>query len=245
MRATSSTISGEPSPGSPSDAAGTPRRTLALVLWLVLAALQITVAFVAQIGGTDAGGGGEEPLFSWALGAGSLVIYGILVVLTASVARLDPSPWKAVGLRGFAPRALWLVAGVVVASLIVSAVLEPLLHAGREQGLEPERWDPDKAAPFLFNALVIVTVVPFTEELFYRGLGVHVFRPLGAGVAIVATALAFGLAHGILVALPALGFFGLLLAWLRLRTDSVWPCVIAHGAYNGLGILAFFVTSTS
>jgi membrane protease YdiL (CAAX protease family) len=61
----------------------------------------------------------------------------------------------------------------------------------------------------------------------------------------VATALAFGLAHGILVGIPALGFFGLLLAWLRLRTESVWPCVLAHGVYNGLGILAFFVTSTS
>jgi membrane protease YdiL (CAAX protease family) len=55
----------------------------------------------------------------------------------------------------------------------------------------------------------------------------------------------FGLAHGILVALPVLGFFGLALAWLRLRTGSVWPCVIAHAAYNALGITAFFVTSTS
>jgi membrane protease YdiL (CAAX protease family) len=212
----------------------------------VLAALQITVAFAAQLGDADSDGDGDgEPLYSWSLGVGSLVIYGILVVLTASIARLDPAPRDAMGLRAFAPRSLWLVAGVVVASLAVSALLEPLLHAGREQGLEPERWDPDRAAPFLFNALIIVTVVPFTEELFYRGLGCHVFRPLGAWVAVVATALAFGLAHGILVGIPALGFFGLLLAWLRLRTESVWPCVLAHGVYNGLGILAFFVTSTS
>jgi membrane protease YdiL (CAAX protease family) len=64
-------------------------------------------------------------------------------------------------------------------------------------------------------------------------------------VAIVATAVIFALAHGILAALPALGFFGLLLAWLRLRAESVWPGVIAHSLYNGLGILAFFLTSTS
>jgi membrane protease YdiL (CAAX protease family) len=89
-----------------------------------------------------------------------------------------------------------------------------------------------------------VTVVPFAEELFFRGLGVRALTILGSLVAAVGSAVLFGLAHGILVALPALGFFGLALAWLRLRTDSVWPGVVAHAVYNGLGVLAFFITST-
>lgn len=232
MPTTSSTTSAERSPDS--------RRALPLVLWLALAALQIAVSFAVQ---ADGSGGDGEPLYSYSLGVGSLVLYGILVALTLGIARLDLNPRAALGLRRFPPRTLWLVVGIVLVSIVVSAVLEPVLHAGEEQGLEPERWDPGKTAPFVFNAAIIVTVVPFAEELFYRGLGVHVLRLLGAAVSVAGTAVIFGLAHGILVALPALGLFGALLAWLRLRAGSVWPAVIAHAVYNGLGIAAFFVTS--
>ncbi|MCC6224335.1 MAG: CPBP family intramembrane metalloprotease [Thermoleophilia bacterium] len=211
----------------------------ALALWLALAGLQIAAAFALGAGG-DTGGDGE-PLYGYSLAVGSLFIYGILAGLSLWVASLSPGRLRSLGLRRFPPRALPLVAGIVLLALIVSAALEPVLHAGREQGLEPAAWRPDRIVPFVLNATVIVTVVPFTEELFYRGLGVSVLRVAGVPLAIVGTAVAFGLAHGILAALPALGFFGLLLAWLRVRTDSVWPCVLAHAAYNGLGVAAFFV----
>ena len=236
MPTTSSRTSAERSPAS--------RASLALALWLLVAGLQITAAF--SLGGNGSSdSGGSDVLYRYSLAVGSLVLYGILVAVTFWIASLHPDRFSALGLRRFSPRALWLVAAVVVVSLIVSGVLEPILHAGREQGLEPDRWRPDRAVPFFLNALVIVSVVPFAEELFYRGLGVRVFQVFGTLVAIVSTALIFGLAHGILVGLPALGFFGLCLAWLRARTDSVWPGVIAHALYNGLGVAAFFVTSTS
>jgi hypothetical protein len=60
---------------------------------------------------------------------------------------------------------------------------------------------------------------------------------MGGFVSIVGTALVFALAHGIFVAVPALGIFALALAWLRWRTESVWPGVIAHAAYNFLGVI--------
>jgi membrane protease YdiL (CAAX protease family) len=60
---------------------------------------------------------------------------------------------------------------------------------------------------------------------------------------VVGTAVAFGLAHGILVALPPLIVFGLGLAWVRLRSDSVWPGFIAHAAYNAVGIALAVATS--
>lgn len=238
-------------PGTPSNdtiARGSERPVgskamLALGLWLLVAGIQIATVFA--LGPEDRDETASEPLYEYSLAAGSLVIYGILVGVTFWIASVYPDRLAALGLRRFPARALWLVLGVVVVSLIVSIALEPVLHAGREQGLEPEEWQPEKAAPFLVNAIVIVTIVPFAEELFFRGLGVRVFTILGGVGATVATALVFGLAHGILVALPALGFFGLALAWLRLRTDSVWPGVVAHGLYNAIGVAAFFVTSSS
>ena len=41
----------------------------------------------------------------------------------------------------------------------------------------------------------------------------------------------------------ALVVFGLGLAWVRERSDSVWPGFIAHAAYNAIGIAISVATS--
>jgi hypothetical protein len=124
--------------------------------------------------------------------------------------------------------------------LILAQALEPLLHAGERQGLEPSEWRPDRAAAFALNALVVSTIVPFAEELFFRGVGVRAFLPFGSVGAIAITAITFGLGHGLLVALPVLVPFGLALGWVRLRADSVWPGICAHGFYNGSALLVVY-----
>jgi membrane protease YdiL (CAAX protease family) len=215
------------------------RDRLALALWLVLAGLQIAASFAISGDSTDGG----SPIYEYSLGVGSIVLYGILAALTFGIAQLYPSPRDALGLRSFAPRWIGYAALVVVLSLVVGAALEPILHGGEEQGLVPDEWRSDKLAPFLFNAVVIVTVVPFVEELFYRGLGVRALGIFGGAVSVLGSALVFGFAHGILAALPPLAFFGLGLAWVRLKSDSVWPGVIAHASYNGLALLVAALTA--
>ena len=80
-----------------------------------------------------------------------------------------------------------------------------VLEAGEEQGLVPEEWDPDRAAQFVANFVVVAAVAPIVEELTYRGLGLAVTRDRwGMWPAIAITSVAFGLAHGLLVALPVL-----------------------------------------
>jgi membrane protease YdiL (CAAX protease family) len=82
-------------------------------------------------------------------------------------------------------------------------------------------------------------VAPFVEELTYRGLGFAAVRDAhGAAAAIVITALAFGLAHGLVEALPVLTIFGAILAWLRLRTESVYPTMMLHSLFNGIALIA-------
>ena len=63
------------------------------------------------------------------------------------------------------------------------------------------------------------------------------FLPYGAGVAILVTGVLFGAAHGLLVALPVLAVFGIVVGWLRVRTDSVYPPMLLHGTFNGLALL--------
>ena len=122
---------------------------------------------------------------------------------------------------------------------VIGAILNVFLKAGEEQGLVPDGWDSSRAAPFVANFIVVAVVAPFVEELTYRGLGFAAVRDAhGAAAAIVVTALAFGLAHGLVVALPVLSIFGAILAWLRLRTESVYPTMILHALFNGIALIA-------
>ena len=87
---------------------------------------------------------------------------------------------------------------------VVSAALEPLLHAGEEQGLAPDEWITEPLARIRpERRSSSYSSRRSSEEVFYRGLGVRVLGFLGRFVAIGGTALVFALAHGILVAVPA------------------------------------------
>jgi membrane protease YdiL (CAAX protease family) len=212
-----------------------PRDAVALVAWLAVAAGLIALAF----------GQPEIPrdlVYRYEFALSTVVAFTLLLALTFMISLAYHDPLPAVGIRTFSWRWLWIALGLIVLAVIVSIVLEPILHAGRDQGLAPERWQPDRAPAFITNAIVIATVVPLGEELFFRGLGVRALAPLGNVVAVVTTALVFALAHGFLTGLPPLFLFGLAVAWVRVRSGSVWPGVIAHGAYNLLGIAAIVLT---
>jgi hypothetical protein len=210
----------------------------ALAAWLVVVAIQVGLAFWSQtLEGSD-----TEPLYEYDLAIGSFIAYGILIGITFWIASAYRDRTEALGLRPYAWRWLGIAVGVVIVSVILAAALEPLLHAGEEQGLSPDEWRPERVNAFLLNSIVLVTLTPFAEELFFRGLGVRVLGFLGSIGAIVGTAFAFGLAHGLLVALPSLVVFGVGLAWVRIRAESVWPGVIAHSAYNGVALALLFAT---
>ena len=116
------------------------------------------------------------------------------------------------------------------------------LDAEDEQGLTPEEWDSSRLGPYAANFVAIAIVGPIVEELTYRGAGMTLFLRYGAAVAIVVTALGFGLGHGLVVALPALVFFGLVTAFLRLRTDSVYPSMLVHCAFNATSLILAVTT---
>jgi uncharacterized protein len=233
MEMTSSPTSSRPSAGS--------RQIGALAAWLVLVAIQIALAFSAT--SNDDAIRDPDPLFSWELAVGGTIVYAIVVALTFAIVKSYPMDvGEALGLKRFRSRWIWIALGVAVISLIVAGIAEPFLHGAEEQGLEPGEWQPDRAGAFVANSFVVVLIAPFAEELFFRGLGVRVLRFLGPAVAIGGTAVLFGLAHGIFGALPPLIFFGMGLAWVRYRSDSLWPCFISHAAFNGAGIAIAIAT---
>jgi membrane protease YdiL (CAAX protease family) len=232
MPTTSSPTSARPSIGSSRSAAAA---------WSGVAIVLIALGFA----GTSAGGTDEDILYEYGFAIGSVLVYGILVAVTFGIASLLGRPLPALGLKVFAWRWLWIAVGLIFLVLVLGQLLEPLLHAGEKQGFAPEDWRPDRADAFALNAGVAATVVPFAEELFFRGLGVRALLPFGGVAAVVISAFAFGLGHGLLSALPVLVPFALALGWVRLHSDSVWPGVLAHGFYNGAALLYLYFELTN
>ena len=85
---------------------------------------------------------------------------------------------------------------------------------------------------------MIALLVPFSEEVTFRGLGYKLLERFGRPAAILLVGLTFGLAHGLVEALPVLVPFGAALAYVRARTGSIYPGMIVHGVFNGLVLLA-------
>jgi hypothetical protein len=216
------------------------RRGWALGLWLALAALLVLGGFYGQ----SQGPAESDILYDAGLAVSGLVGYGLLILVTLAIGRLYRRPLDALGFRRFRMRWVWIGLGLVLLTLIVGAILEPVLHGGREQGITASGWEPEHATAFALNCVVLVLFGPFAEEVFFRGLGVRALGVFGGLVAIVVSGIVFGLAHGILGALPPLALFGIALGWVRFRSASVWPSYIAHATYNGLAILILVLSWT-
>jgi membrane protease YdiL (CAAX protease family) len=178
-------------------------------------------------------------LYQWSTAAGGLVQYGIILAAVLALARgIAPAT---LGLRrpGSWRRAAGWTFLALVSIWIIGAVLNVFLEAGEEQGLVPNAWDPDRAAAFAANFVVVALVAPFVEELTYRGLGFAAVRDaFGAAAAVAVTGIAFGLAHGLVIALPVLTIFGVILALLRLKTASLYPPIALHALFNGAALVA-------
>ena len=89
--------------------------------------------------------------------------------------------------------------------------------------------------PDALSLVSIGLVAPVFEELLFRGLILQGFlRHYSRPIAILASAALFAVAHLNPVQLIPPFALGVIYAWLRLRTGSLWPCVVAHALNNSL-----------
>jgi CAAX protease family protein len=204
--------------------------------WLVFVGLFAAVSYVSNFVAGEPKG--YEPLYHYGTAVGGAVSYAILLGLALAIA--VGTSWRDLfALRR--PRTKWTVLGpiaLILAVLALSAILDPILHPGKEQGLVPTHWQPSHAGPYAANAVVVAVIAPIVEELIFRGMGYSLLERYGRWLAIAVVGIAFGLAHGLVDALPLLVALGAGLAWLRSKTGSVFPGMATHAIFNGIAVLS-------
>ena len=212
-----------------------------LLAWLIFVGVLTLLAYAARLADTDTP---DDIAYQWTSSIAALFQYGIMLGILLLIAwglpkrelfalRRPGSWWRALGLAALSLGAIYLSAFAYERILSVFGSWDPT----EEQGLVPDGWDSSRAAPFVAFFIVVTVVAPVVEELTYRGLGISLVLPWGALLAIGATGLLFGAAHGLLVALPILTVFGLVVGWLRVRTDSVYPGMALHATFNAIALI--------
>ncbi len=132
--------------------------------------------------------------------------------------------------------------GVVTQLVFVPLVSLPviwLLGKRSDELSEPARELTGRAQGFgvVLLALLVVLLAPVVEELFFRGL---VLRSIQARyddtLALLGSALLFGLAHFQLLQLPALVMFGLVAGYCAQRTGRLGMSIYAHAGFNAVTV---------
>lgn len=181
--------------------------------------------------------------------AGRLIIYLILGLLVPVALVLVALPVGA-----------WL--GVYPADFATFSGFQEIIDSQiRASGAAPVQIPIEVLVALQFiNVLVgaVLNLIPaLGEELGWRGWLLPKLLPLGTVPALLASGVIWGLWHAPLILLgynypDAPGWLGLVMmvgmctvigsvfGWLRLRSESVWPAALAHGAFNaaaGLSIV--------
>jgi membrane protease YdiL (CAAX protease family) len=141
-----------------------------------------------------------------------------------------------------------LLAGVVMPPL--GALITQLLAHGHDvtQNVQElsEHASRNLRLPF---AIVAVTVGPMIEELLFRGVLLSaLMRRMSTAFSVAICVVLFGAVHlaGLAFqwyALPNLMLLAAVLCWLRLKSGSLWPAILAHGLYNLFALVALFVAA--
>lgn len=211
-----------------------------LYAWLAFVGIVAALNYGARF---SSGKPDRNVLYTWSAAILALVEFGLILGVVLLIARERPKD-EYLGLRR--PTSWGVAAGLSAAVLIgvfaLGGLLSPLLHPAQEQGLVPKNWQPSHAPAFVANFVVVAVLGPIVEELAFRGLGYRLLVPFGRWTAILLVGLAFGLAHGLVEALPILAAFGAGLAYVRSRTGSVYPGMLIHGAFNSLALIIAVTT---
>lgn len=197
---------------------------------LATVATSIVMAIVAAVSGgaeslTERMSSGPMSALSYALSM-ALTIVGALIYRKL---RRGKGKVFHLSMRGFNPM---LILWGFVLVLITGIVIEPVLNLFPESFLDLLN---QMGANGGWSVLMLAILAPVMEEVLFRGILLESVREkYSSGRAIVVSALMFGVIHVIPQQVVNAFVIGLILGFIYVRTDSLWPVIIIHALNNAM-----------
>jgi len=179
----------------------------------------------------------------WIYAVAPMVGLSVAALLGWRLAFVEENLIEATGLRAVS-------VGICTVAMITGACLQfPLSEIGNwvhefspmsvdEQIRLRELLEPDDALGGLGALLGLAVVPAFFEELLFRGVLLPgLARRYGNASAVILSSVLFGVLHLTSAAVIYATLGGLLFAYLRLRTGSLWVPIAAHFGVNGVPLV--------
>ena len=197
---------------------------------IILALLAATGAFGTQ---EEVEGALESPgvVLAGVASAGGAALAG--AALAAAIGRRG---FRALGVRRVSGRWLLVGLGLGLGAMLVNRVVVLLYVWATGDASNPQAGFAETADGTLLQFALMVLLggllVPFAEELLFRGVLYGWLRRWGVVAATAVSAVVFGLFHLAPVLLVPTVLIGVVNALLYERSGSIWPAVVAHAANN-------------
>lgn len=144
-----------------------------------------------------------------------------------------------------AKHTLWALGGLpiyfvisgVVTAIALQVLPEGLMQQQQELGFVANAGPLELA--LIFVALVVVT--PLMEELLFRGFLLRGFWRFGPIIASVVVSLLFALAHWQINVGIDVFILSLVLCYVRIKSDSLWPAILIHALKNFIAFYLLFI----
>lgn len=169
--------------------------------------------------------------------AAYLLYLAVPSIVVALIMRRDlhPFPSRRVRAGVLIPSVMTALGLVVLANLVANLLMNILASFGLPMPSSSDTMD--KTVLSLVLNLISSAVLPaLVEEMVFRGYILGALRPQGDGIAIVFSAVLFGLLHGNLLQIPFAFILGLIFGYLTVQTGSIWPAVLIHFLNNAFSI---------
>lgn len=118
-----------------------------------------------------------------------------------------------------------------------------LFPAASDAAMTSQELYPDNIYVLAISFLCSCILVPVIEEYIFRGVVLGIFRKIGTGFAIVASAVCFGLMHGSVLQCMYAVSFGLFSAMLVVVTGNIKTSVLFHAINNTVSFLSVIISS--
>lgn len=97
----------------------------------------------------------------------------------------------------------------------------------------------------VMNSICTALIPALVEEFAYRGVVLGALKKYDTNLAIIGSAYLFGMLHGNLAQIPFAFTLGLMLAYVRIKTDSMLPNILIHFGNNFYAVIVSTIGETT